>query len=70
MKPFKLSCVESNERHTIFNVFDPKGANCGRLTILTEDVINFLQHSWNGNIFWNGKMPEAVMSRGPRRGQC
>jgi hypothetical protein len=58
MKPFTLTCLESNTRHTKFNVFDPTGANCGTLTILTDDVVGFIQRSWKGNINWDGKMPD------------
>lgn len=60
MKPYKLSCREWNPYHVKFNVFDPTGANCGELTVLASDVENFVQHSWRGNIFWNGLMPVAL----------
>ena len=60
-KRYKLDCQEWNDRHVKFVVFDPKGANCGMLTVETQDVINFVQHSWGGDIFWNGKMPEDIV---------
>jgi hypothetical protein len=55
---YKIDCIEWNPRHVKFNVFDPTGANCGVLTILADDVLNFVKNSWNGNIFWHGKMPK------------
>lgn len=61
MRIFKLDCVDWNETHVKFNVFDPRGANCGLLTISRADVINFVKYSWKGNIFWHGKMPEDVV---------
>lgn len=60
---YKLSCTEWNQRHAKFNVFDRGGANCGQLCILAEDVINFVQNSWNGDIAWNGLMPSDVLDR-------
>ena len=55
---YKIDCLEWNPQHVRFNVFDPFGANCGVLTILAKDVKNFVTHSWKGDIFWNGKMPQ------------
>jgi hypothetical protein len=62
--PYKLYCVESNVMHVRFNLFDPKGANCGSLCVLTEDVENFLMNSWKGSINWDGKIPERLISLG------
>lgn len=61
MKRYKLDCLEWNNRHVRFNVFDPSGANCGTLHVLAHDAINFVKHSWKGDIFWNGKMPQAIV---------
>jgi len=60
-KQYKLNCIEWNLRHVKFNVFDPIGANCGVLTISADDIINFVKYSWNGDIFWHGKMPEDII---------
>lgn len=59
---YKLDCTEWNPRHVKFLVFDTKGANCGTLTVLADDAINFVKNSWKGNIFWNGKMPGTVLA--------
>ncbi len=58
MKKYKIDCLEWNLKHVKFIVFDPFGANCGMLTISVDDVINFVRNSWNGNIFWNNKIPK------------
>ncbi len=50
---FKLSCISSNSRHTVFTVFDSRGANCGQLTVLTDDVILFVSRNWAGDVSWN-----------------
>ena len=57
MKPYKLHCTGSNSRHTQFQVFDPKGANCGTLTVLTSEAMDFVKFSWTGEVFWNGLRP-------------
>lgn len=57
MTKYKLDCIEWNVKHVKFRVFDPAGANCGFLTIESSDVINFVQNSWNGDVFWNGFGP-------------
>lgn len=62
MPKYNLSCFDSNLQHTKFNMFDATGANCGRLTILTEDVVNFLTNNWKGNIDWNGMIPDVVLN--------
>lgn len=57
---YKLSCIESNDRHTTFYMFDrgervttnPTPANCGKIIILTDDLTHFLQ-CWKGDIDWN-----------------
>lgn len=58
---FKLSCSEWNVKHVKFNLFDPHGANCGKIVILTEDVLQFAKYSWNGNIAWNGRFPDDIV---------
>lgn len=55
---FKLDCFESNGFHTRFKVFDPRGANCGELCILTQDAASFVADNWNGLVFWNGHEPK------------
>jgi hypothetical protein len=55
---YKLTCTSWNTAHVKFNLFDPTGANCGQICIHALDLINFLQNSWKGEIFWNGNMPE------------
>ena len=54
----KLSCLDSNAGHTRFIVFDTHGANCGIITISTqeEDLIALL-NSWSGPIEWHGIDP-------------
>lgn len=54
---YKIRCIDWNDQHVKFNVFDTKGANCGVLTIETKDVTNFVTQAWNGAIFWDGKVP-------------
>lgn len=53
---FKLSCVSVNEHHTVFNIFDPAGANCGQITVNTTDVIALVRDTWRGNIDWNNRV--------------
>lgn len=55
---YKLTCTDWNAGHVRFNLFDPTGANCGKLCVSALDMVNFLQNSWKGNIDWDGKMPE------------
>lgn len=57
---FRISCIETNQRHTKFTLYDPHGANCGVITILTDDVRLFLQRSWNGDIFWHDHIPQSL----------
>lgn len=54
MSTWYLDCMESNERHTKFRLFDPQGANCGTLCIITTDVPEFIANKWNGDVQWNG----------------
>jgi hypothetical protein len=61
MIKYKLECLAWNERHVHFNVFDSAKINCGRLVIDAKDVFNFVKYSWNGDVFWNGKLPEDVL---------
>jgi len=61
MNHYKLNCTSWNGQHVRFTVFDPKGANCGEICVLTGDVFNFIRSSWRGDVFWNGLMPEAAV---------
>lgn len=61
-KKYKLNCLEWNSRHVTFDVFDPLGVKCGTLKVLSSDAVNFVQNSWKGDIFWNGKMPLEVVT--------
>lgn len=63
MKSFKISCIESNPKHTKFNIFDSHGANCGTITILTSEVEDFVdsRFNWAGSIDWNGKIPKELI---------
>lgn len=63
MKPYKLDCFDWNTAHVVFRVFDPKGVNCGTVTVETEDVINFVTKSWGGHLCWNGLMPLEFANR-------
>lgn len=63
-KPYKLDCIEWNDRHVRLNVFDPTGANCGTLTLPSADVLGFVLNSWKGDIFWNGLMPDEFLTMG------
>ena len=70
MSNYRLSCESSNSRHTVFTVFD-RGetsvdgtpVNCGRITILTSDLVYFLQRMWRGDVFWNGKCPDTALEQ-------
>lgn len=53
---YKLTCTEVNERHMRFVVHDFRGAKCGDICVLTEDVAEFVANSWNGDVDWNGRM--------------
>jgi len=55
-KSFLLRCEQSNPQHTQFSLFDPQGANCGTITVLTSAVDGFIRYDWNGNVDWNGKL--------------
>lgn len=59
MKKFKLDCMDANPAHVRFRVLDWLGANCGNLTIRTEDAVRFVAENWNGEVFWNGKIPSS-----------
>lgn len=60
---YKLRCNKYNNRHVEFSVFDgtQARANCGTLTILTKDCVNFLQNAWKGDIDWDNKIPQSVL---------
>lgn len=59
MNKYKISCLEWNELHIRFGVYDGKGAHCGVITIEASDVRTFLQN-WAGAVFWNGLIPNHV----------
>lgn len=64
---YKLVCMERNERHTRFVIFDrgtpgsvsekPTRANCGEIVIVNEDLEYFIKHNWNGDVEWRGRYP-------------
>ena len=68
---YRLDCIAYNSKHTVFRVFDrgtvgtqskePTKANCGTLTIQTDDLVWFLQHAWKGDIWWNGLLPPNAL---------
>jgi len=68
---YRLDCIDYNSKHTVFRVFDrgtvgtqskePTKANCGTLTIQTDDLVWFLQHAWKGDIWWNGLLPPNAL---------
>ncbi len=49
---YKLECKKADPTHVKFAVYDPVGANCGTISVLTSDVRNFVARSWNGNVDW------------------
>ena len=53
-RPNKLKCHSSNPKHTCFAFFDSKGAHCGVITLETQQVKDFLDWDWDGDIDWNG----------------
>jgi hypothetical protein len=61
MKRYKISCIASSKERTTFLVWGraPRGnaANCGMLSIPTDDLLYFLQEDWKGGIDWNGLLP-------------
>ncbi len=57
MKKFTLSCLSTNPTHTKFQIYDPHGANCGEITVLSEDAEKFVAFNWSGTVLWNGKQP-------------
>ena len=60
MKRWKLSCVEVNDMHIKWNLFDTHGVNCGTVTVLRTEVVDFLQQ-WHGAIEWNNKIPPELL---------
>jgi len=66
MKSFLIRCENWNREHTKFSLFDPAGANCGFITIRTQDLSAFIDtKNWNGRIDWNGKLsPEETADEG------
>ena len=68
-KQFKLSCREWNRSHVHFTVFDPVGANCGNITVRTEDALMFVSHSWDGIVEWNGRAPRGYEDHAGRQAQ-
>lgn len=61
-RPFLLRCDGSNPKHTRFTMFDQGRANCGTITILTADVLDFIANDWNGDVDWQGHAPEPKKS--------
>lgn len=59
---FTLRCTHTDALHTHFRVFDYKGASCGELTLANETLREFLKRSWQGNIDWQGFLPEVLSS--------
>lgn len=59
---YTLDCIDWNDQHVKFRVFDHTGANCGFLTILTRNVRNFVGRCWNSDIRWNDKAPKDFIS--------
>ncbi len=57
MKKYRLDAIQLTPSHATFTVFDPWGANCGALTILRSDVMNFISHAWKGDIAWRNIDP-------------
>lgn len=55
--PMTLRCDNVNDQHTQFTLIDWKRANCGVITILTDDVRRFMREVWRGNIDWQGLWP-------------
>lgn len=52
---------------TQFLVFDARGASCGMITVPTADVKDFVALNWNGDIHWNGLMPDDQLSGAAQR---
>lgn len=60
MRKFLLKCLEWNDAHVKFGVYEsPGGALNGYLTFVTDDVRFFVADAWNGDVDWNGKIPGA-----------
>lgn len=70
---YKLVCMSSNSRHTRFALFDRGSgaphspsetrtrADCGTITLDTDDLVHFLQHDWQGDVEWRGHCPAGAM---------
>ena len=66
MKRFTLRCESYDHVHVKFSLFDPANANCGLITIRTEDVTDFIgKGNWEGAINWNKKLPEDELVISP-----
>jgi hypothetical protein len=65
VKRFKLRCDSSNPQHMRFTLFDHTGANCGSITIRTEDAVAFhSKYNWNGDIDWNAQpLPNTFLEK-------
>lgn len=50
---FKLRGDDIGSVHARFTLFDPEHANCGKLTIRTNDLSDFVYYSWKGRVDWN-----------------
>lgn len=58
---YLLRCVDWNEGYVSFILFDEKKTHCGRIVVLASDALNFIQNSWNGDLDWNGFLPEMAI---------
>lgn len=65
---YRLRCQDWNPTHVRFAVFDPKGANCGELCVEASDVFRFLRTAWNGDLYWNGHLPEDAVAHSDKYG--
>jgi hypothetical protein len=59
-RKFKLRCTGTNTRHTKFTLFDASGANCGAICIETTDVVLLIGRDFQGDLDWNGFVPEPL----------
>jgi len=59
-RSFKLRCESRNANHTKFSIFDQTGANCGTLTVRSQDAEDFVRFDWNGDVDWNGHTHDVV----------
>lgn len=60
-RKYRLECKHIDLMHTRFALYDPTGANCGNIIVLTSDARNFISRNWNGNVDWNDKDTEHII---------